>query len=189
MKDFQIRTLLRQTEFLQYIADGESRIIPELKLPVAGARIDIAVFNHHLHGYEIKSASDTLYKLPSQLNAYSKVFDYLTIVTELKHHERILAFIPNWVGVIVYLDRDKWFEVIQPPSFNHNKDGFFIAQLLWHNELVEVLTDLAVPFAKRDRRWNLCKLIATKIEVLKLSELVRTKIKQRKEWRLEKTVE
>ena len=191
MNDPTIRGLLRQTELAPYLVDQSSKVVEELKLPVAGARIDFAVFNCHLHGFEIKSAVDTLQRLPNQLIAYSKVFDYLTIVTELKYHERILHIVPHWVGVSICWSKGKenFFDVIQPPSYNDNKDGFYIAQLLWHSELVDLIKEAAIPFRKHYRRWILCELLANNFNTPDLAALVRTKIKQRKTWRLEEAIQ
>src|SRR4051812_8660839 len=133
MKDPNIREILKQTELLKYATDPHSKVVEELKLPVAKAIVDIAVINGHFHGYEIKSASDTLQRLPSQLIAYSKVFDYLTVVTEVKYHERILDIIPDWVGLSVCSDKagQKPITIIKKAKRNYNREGFYIAKLLW----------------------------------------------------------
>jgi hypothetical protein len=44
------------------------------------ARTDIAVINGSLHAFEIKSDSDSLDRLPSQIEAYQGVFEYITLV-------------------------------------------------------------------------------------------------------------
>src|SRR5690606_8431363 len=105
MKDPCIRQLLRETELSHYLNDADSKVVEELELPVAGARIDMAVINGSLHGFEIKSASDTLQRLPGQIEAYTKVFDYLSIVTEVKYENKILDFVPSWIGIYVCQDK------------------------------------------------------------------------------------
>jgi hypothetical protein len=186
MNDLKIRSILRRTELSQYISDSHSKVVEELKLPVAKARVDIAVINGHLHGFEIKSASDTLQRLPSQLTAYSKVFDYLTIVTELKYHERILNIMPEWVGVSVCSDKsgEEEFEVIKPPVFNELKEGFYVAKLLWHKELKEIISEHNLPFNKNKRSWLLCEEIAGYFNCNDLSAIVRAKLKQRINWKI-----
>src|SRR4029077_11388986 len=138
-------------------------------------RIDIAVINGHLHGYEIKSASDTLQRLPSQLVAYSKVFDYLTIVTELKYYQRILDIIPAWVGVSVCSDKndEEEFKTIKPCELNQTKDSFYIAKLLWRDELIEILAEQKIPFRNKDRNWILCEAISMNMEISSLCNVVR----------------
>lgn len=186
MNDPQIREILQKTELAHFISDTNSKVVEELKLPIVKARIDIAVINGHLHGYEIKSAQDTLQRLPSQLLAYSKVFDFLTVVTENKYHERILGIIPDWVGVSICSDKleEDQYKIIKPSTLNNNKEGFHIAKLLWHSELVEVLAEQNIPFKNKQRTWILCELIAANIEINLLSDIVRHKLKQRNEWKV-----
>lgn len=183
MNDPAIRRILRNTELKTYLNDNHSKVVEELKLPVLRARIDIAVINGHFHAYEIKSAQDTLQRLPAQIDAYSKIFDYVTVVTELKYHERIIRLLPEWIGVAV-CNNDGGFEVVQPPVLNTNQQGFHIAKLLWHSELEELLEDQQIPYKKRARSWLHCQNLAENLDVNDLSALVREKLKQRKEWKI-----
>ncbi len=183
MKDRNIRDLLKKTELQSYIADyPHSKIIEEMKLPVAKARIDIAVVNGHLHGYEIKSASDTLQRLPSQVTAYSKIFDYLTVVTEFKYHHKLNDILPEWVGIAVCSDKvtEEEYEIIRPPIRNEEKDNFYIAKLLWVSELYELLKEQNITFKKSERSWALYQKLAANLETDHLSDLVREKLKFRK---------
>ncbi len=187
MKDPCIRQLLKDTELLHFFNDSNSKVVDELSLPVAKARIDVAVINGALHGYEIKSACDTLQRLPSQIEAYTKVFDYLSIVTESKYHKRILAFIPLWVGVIICNEKKgvKSIKQVRKPKLNKEKQGFFIAKLLWREELIDSLTEYQIPFRKKDRNWLLCETLATNLDISTLSFIVRDKLKKRVDWKME----
>jgi hypothetical protein len=185
MKDPCIRQLLKETELQHFINDAGSRVVDELSLPVAKARIDIAVINGSMHGYEIKSASDTLQRLPSQIEAYTKVFDYLSIVTEHKYHARIVEFIPRWVGIIVCNEKAglKTMKIVRKPKLNKHKQGFFIAKLLWRDELIEILAEQQIPFRKKDRNWILCELLSSSLHLNALSLVVREKLKKRSAWK------
>ncbi len=186
MRDPNIRQLLRRTKLSEYLNDEHSKVVEEMKIPAANARIDMAVINGHFHGYEIKSACDTLHRLPNQLIAYSYIFDYLTVVTEKKYHERILESIPDWVGVMVCSDKkdEQEIEVIKASSINPNKNSFFIAKLLWNEELIEVLSEQKIPFNKKQRNWILCETLSQNMEIEKLSLIVREKLKIRTSWKI-----
>lgn len=190
MKDPCIRKLLKDTELLHFYSDINSKVVDELSLPVAKARIDVAVINGSLHGYEIKSASDTLQRLPAQIEAYSKVFDYLSVVTEKKYHERILDFIPSWVGLIVCNEKKgvKTIKHVRKSKLNKNKQGFFIAKLLWRSELIDSLIEYQIPFNKKDRNWLLCEALSLALDIKTVSFIVRDKLKQRKDWKIDVTV-
>lgn len=186
MKDPHIRLLLRRTELLQYINDPTSRVVEELKIPVANARIDMAVINGHFHGYEIKSACDTLQRLPNQLIAYSYIFDYLTVITEEKYSNKILSILPDWVGLSICSDSadDTIIEVIKRGKINTQKNGFYLAKLLWNEELIDLLIELEIPFKKKQRNWLLCEIISQNVDTETLSRLVREKLKIRTAWKL-----
>jgi hypothetical protein len=185
MNDPNIRQLLRRTELSKFLSDPQSKVVEEMKIPAAGARIDMAVINGHLHGYEIKSACDTLQRLPNQIIAYSYIFDYLTVITEKKYHERILNILPDWVGLALCSDRSNEIEVevIKEKSINTNKNGFYIAKLLWNEELIQVLSELNIPFKKKYRNWILCEILSQSIDLETLSNIVRNRLKQRSDWK------
>ncbi len=189
MKDPCIRQLLKETELQHFFNDHNSKVVDELSLPVAKARIDVAVINGSLHGYEIKSASDTLRRLPSQIDAYTKVFDYLSIVTETKYHEQVLNCIPSWVGLIICNEKRgvKTIKQVRKSKLNIKKQGFFIAKLLWRDELIDCLTEYQIPFRKKDRNWLLCEALSSNLDVNTLSSIVREKLKKRTDWKMDVT--
>jgi len=185
MKDPCIRKLLKDTELQHFFNDCNSKVVDELSLPVAKARIDVAVINGSLHGYEIKSASDTLQRLPSQIEAYTKVFDYLSIVTESKYKDRILNIIPFWIGIIVCdeIKGIKTIKQVRKPKLNKNKQSFFIAKLLWREEITDALTEYQIPFRKQDRNWLLCEALSLNLDIKTISFIVRDKLKKRENWK------
>jgi hypothetical protein len=174
MKDPCIRELLRTTELKHYIDDNDSKIVEELSLPVAKARIDIAVINGSLHGYEIKSASDTLQRLPAQIEAYTKVFDYLSIVTEEKYGQKILDFVPDWIGVLICNEKNgvKSINELRKPIKIESRESIYIAKLLWREELMECLEELKIKFRKKDRNWLLCEALSTNLDTDSISAIL-----------------
>jgi hypothetical protein len=190
MKDPIIRQLLMDEMLIGFINDNHSKVVEELNLPVAKARIDVAVINGAFHGYEIKSASDTLQRLPSQIEAYRKIFDYLTIVTENKYHERIVNFVPSWIGIIICNEANgvKKIKQVRKPKLNKEKQAFFIAKLLWRNELLECLTESQIQFKKKDRSWLLCEAITNNLDVNSVSVIVRDKLKKRMDWKVQHSI-
>lgn len=185
MRDQDIRLLLHNTELLKYKQDKNSRIVEEMNLPAVYARIDLAVINGHLHGFEIKSASDTLQRLPAQLEAYSKVFDYLYIITEGKYSQRILEIAPGWIGVFVCQTHKGLTQLkkLRPARRNKNTESFYLAKLLWREEIIAVLNDFNIKYSKKDRNWLLCELLANNIPITSLSKIVRSKLKERTDWK------
>ena len=189
MKDFQIRQLLNRTELLKYHNDNESRVVEELDIVVAKARIDIAVINGSFHGYEIKGASDTLLRLPNQLIAYSYIFDYLTIITEEKYHKKVQDLVPDWVAVYTCSKKSDQLVIKKEGSLNPHKNGFHLAQLLWREELFQVLDEFKIQYKKKYRNWILCEILSIHFDVNHLSDVVRTILKNRQNWKIKSDCE
>lgn len=72
---------------------------------VGNCKADIAILNDTSTVYEIKSERDRLDRLPSQMEAYRKVFVNVNIVAAEKHVAAILDTVPEDVGVLVLNDR------------------------------------------------------------------------------------
>src|SRR3990170_1714739 len=78
--DSAIRASLRSRLLGQHGQDADTVLIEELGLRRGQVRIDIAVVNGLLHGYEIKSDRDSLRRLGTQVAIYGKVLDQATLV-------------------------------------------------------------------------------------------------------------
>jgi hypothetical protein len=71
---------------LSQLARGRRQRYIVEEMGIAGeARVDIALIGDHLHRFEIKSERDSLRRLPAQVEVYSRVFDYVTLVVDTRH--------------------------------------------------------------------------------------------------------
>jgi hypothetical protein len=85
MHDQDVRRSLRAEMNLRHASDPDTLVLEEFGLCQGSARIDVAVVNGSIHGYEIKSERDTLARLPSQRAVYSRALDYVTVVVADSH--------------------------------------------------------------------------------------------------------
>jgi hypothetical protein len=142
MNDPEIRQALiaHLREF--YSADSQARIVEELCVRKGRSRIDLAVVNERLHGFEIKSPKDTLKRLLRQLEDYRAVFDDVTFVIGLKHLGGVLGDIPHWCGVMlaVPIGGEVTLERFRDGRQNLHREPYAVAQLLWRDEALEILT-------------------------------------------------
>ncbi len=187
MRDFDVRTSLRRDLRARFADDPDTRIIEELGLCQGSVRIDIAVANCALHGYEIKSASDTLERLPSQAETYSKIFDFVTLVTASCHLEPTFPFIPDWWGVVRATDirGEVHLEPFREPRRNPFVDPYAVAQLLWREEALDLLEQLGqakgVRSKSREHVWQ--RLVQVTLSE-DLRQRVRERLKTRECWRV-----
>ena len=107
-------------------------------------RVDLAVVNGHLHGYEIKSERDTLARLASQIGLYDRVLDYSTIVCSQRHIANVIERIPDHWGVIEAADTNMGVKLraMRAACINRSVEPIAVAQLLWRDEAAEILAGL-----------------------------------------------
>ena len=187
MRDIDIRRALRCDVNRLHGNAPDTIVLEELGLCQGTARVDLAVINGSVHGYEIKSERDTLARLPSQSESYNRVFDYVTVVVATSHFRKIADAVPKWWGISVALPKAGTVKIVpkRKPRLNIGIDAFSLAQLLWRDEALEELQALGLGAGMKSKpRREIWKSLATSIPVEQLGEIVRRRIKQRgPDWR------
>jgi hypothetical protein len=187
MNDSQIRESFHRKRLRKHHANPETVVIDELGLKHGVCRADIAVINGHLLGYEIKSDEDSLRRLPDQVDAYGAVFDRITLVVAERHLNDARRIIPTWWGVIVASEGRReavHFRTMRQPDLNSSVDNFSIAQLLWRDEVQEILSRRGVTGSLlRQKRSILYRELIGVLEPTELRSTVRGCLKSRKNWR------
>ena len=187
--DLIIRSALREELRKLYAQDKKLRIIEELGVNHGTARIDIAVVNGIMHGYEIKSDQDTLQRLPEQMNIFNAVFDKVTLVVGKSHLYNAINIIPDWWGIIVAKADPNGsiiFNIIREGENNKGQDSVSVARLLWREEALKILeeTGKAQGFYSKPRA-SIYEKLSTVLDQETLSAKVRETIFFRSEWRLD----
>lgn len=186
--DTIIRKALLEQLSKEYAANPEYRVIPELGLWHGAARIDVAVVNGVLHGFEIKSDRDTLARLPEQREAYNSVFDQVTIVVGSRHFIEAFKMIPEWWGVqIAHVGKDGsvFFNQIRESRSNPMQDDISIARLLRRREALDLLESVGMAngFHSKSRDTIYAKVVET-VELETLKSYVRNVLQgSRQDWR------
>lgn len=159
----------------------ETIIIDEFSSSYSSARIDISVLNGSLYGYEIKSERDTLERLPKQIEYYSKIFEYITVVTTKKYTKKINEIVPEFFGIFLIENKKGILKLkkIRSPKKNRNIDYFELAKLLWREELKEILKENKIKKVSSLTRIELTKKVAENIPNDIIKNFVLTKIKDR----------
>src|ERR1043166_9427743 len=101
MRDRDVRAAVRQKLNAKYGSDPMTRIVEDMGVWSGSVRIDLAVINGELSGFELKSDRDTLERLPFQAALYSRVFDRVELIVGSHHAERAAAMVPDWWAVSV----------------------------------------------------------------------------------------
>ncbi len=186
MKDFDIRQVVLSDLGRDYKNDPDTVIIEELGLCQGEARVDIAVVNGSIHGFEIKSDQDTLKRLPGQVEIYSRSLDFITLVVGNRHLDQALKVIPKWWGVIVAKEKSGQMHLKMRRKGKSNPclDPFAVVQLLWRDEAFQALKerDLHRGLANKPR-ITLWKKLVEHLPIEELVALVMSILKSRENWR------
>lgn len=185
MRDPDIRQALDRELTLLHCMNPHTVIRHELGLCAGTRRIDVAVVNGSLDGWEIKSDVDTLARLAGQAAVYAQVLDHVTVVTTARHASKATSMLPTWWGVVTasVTDGDVVLQQTRPPEQNHGQRAMSLAQLLWREEALDELKqrDLGRGLSKAARHHIWLRL-ADALPLEDLKAVVRDRLRARPEW-------
>lgn len=187
MRDADIRMALHAKHLRRAKAQPHTLVVDELGLAHSRSRIDVAVINGCIHGYEIKSAMDTLERLESQIDTYRQTLQKLTIVAAPKHVTSILTHAPKWCGVIAVEQGQRGgisFHALRNSTANPEIDPVMMAHLLWRDEVIELLGQIGhAPKELRRPRKQLYEMLCEAMTLHEITASIRTFMMQRPSWR------
>jgi hypothetical protein len=139
LRDPDIRLMLLQDIETRF-SDKEHDLILQ-EFGCNAARIDVAVVNGAFHGFEIKSDCDSLERLDAQISEYSKIFDYVTLVSGKRLFDAARHRVPSWwgIGLALFTDESVRIREIRKPKRNPHRDPLSLAQMLWKRETIQCL--------------------------------------------------
>lgn len=185
MRDLDLRRAVMDRLHQMHAGDADTRIVQEMGIWSGSVRIDIAVINGELHGFELKSPRDTLDRLPRQAALYNEVFDRVTLVVAERHAEKAAADIPDWWGISIVTESNASVVLTDKRTSGLNPDrrAIQIARLLWKAEALLILEARGLALGVRSKSSE--AIAARLAEALTLDELrveVRQALKAREKW-------
>lgn len=185
--DTRIREALHRRKLSHAAQSPNTLVVDELGLMHARARVDIAVINGCVHGYEIKSEADTLKRFDRQLAIYSMCLEKLTYVCAERHLTELYSLTPKWCGILLVSKGPRSgldFITVRKPNRNPGLDKPKLAHLLWRPEVIVLLTRLDAPRALMKKpRVHMYDFIAERLSVSEITDYVRECFISRGTWR------
>jgi hypothetical protein len=189
MRDRDVRESVWRWLEVAHQGDLDTLMLDELGILNGATRVDIAVINGQIEGYELKSERDTLERLPTQRDLYNKVIDRISLVVAENHREAAEDIIPDWWGLAVATTCRGTVEVTRerPPEMNPKLDAAALASLLWRGEALAVLEHYdAARGVKSKPREALYERLADALDLDMLRAEVRGALKAREGWRADR---
>jgi hypothetical protein len=187
LRDLDIRRALHQALQEEHLNEPDTLLVDELGLCQGLARVDLAVVNGSLNGFEIKSDADRLHRLARQRDAYGMVLDTVTLVTARRHLAEARAQLPSWWGLTVAAAANGkvTLHTVRRARPNRNVQPEAVARLLWREEALALLEAHGHAAGMRSKpRAQLWAALARELEPPVLAEGVRAALKRRVGWRL-----
>ncbi len=157
--------------------DGSTGFVEELKMPRPSARIDLAVVNGEIAGFEIKSDADTLTRLGVQVPAFSQFFDKVSVVTTRKHVDAARKKIPYWWGIIIC--ESNGFHIARTAKQNRNIDVSSLLYALSKAEIAEVGRLAGLPISLGWSKDRMVRAAEVSIDFGHLRHCARNLLRQR----------
>jgi hypothetical protein len=186
MRDIDIRRDLNQIVIEPHRQEPDTRVIEELALCQGECRIDLAVINGELNGWEIKSDRDTLVRLPRQVEVYNEVFDRVTLVSGQYLATAAKRLVPKWWGFVIATgDSDNPLRSVRAANLNPRVKPERLVQLLWREELMQALDRVGrLDGLLRAPKRALWTALAASLSLHDLKKEVRSCLKARTNWRV-----
>jgi len=186
VRDRDVRSAVLDYLAALHAGDTDTRVVEEMGVWAGSARIDIAVINGELTGFELKSERDTLDRLPAQAEIYNLVFDRVCLVATSRHLQKALNIVPAWWGTYVVSEDVSGRTIMarrRAGRRNPSRDPLILAQLLWRDEVLALLDEhgLASGYRSKTAKFLHARL-AEKLSLANLSSGVRQKLKARDGW-------
>jgi hypothetical protein len=138
LKDADIRSLLLQA-ISSVRSSDECLVVNEMNVSMGYSKLDVAVLNGRLEGFEIKSDRDSTARLSRQMSQYEQVCDRLSIITTERHRAAIEELVPAWCGIFIVSVSEGHIRIStwRAPRENPKWDILAVLLLLWQEETLK----------------------------------------------------
>ncbi len=147
---------------------------------VGQSKADCVILNGVSTCYEIKTAFDSLNRLPEQLNNYSKLFDFVNVVTCEQHLDKVLGQIEPHIGVLILNKRSQISVKRHATQIQTDIDINVLIRSLRQHEAIEIYQHLEgkKPTVGNTKLLSTCSESFARAEQYRLRELFRNILKK-----------
>ena len=180
--DADIRAALRKKLTSTYGDQPDTVVLDELGVCRGEVRVDVAVVNGKIHGYEIKSDRDNLRRLAGQVELYGKVLDQATLVAGEKHLDTAATMLPEWWGLVLVKSASSGpcFETVRRARMNPARDARALVEFLWLEDSIALLEQHGLDRGVRTKpRRVIWDRICESLDIELIASAVRAKLKSR----------
>lgn len=178
--DADIRPALRQHLLRRHRGEVDTVLVEELGILRGRVRVDLAVVNGSLHGFEIKSDRDSLKRLAAQIDLYSQVLDRATLVVGSRFAPLAPSLLPAWWGILKASPRPSGlrFTTLRRSELNPQRNARVLVELLWSAQALELLEERGAAKGMRGKpRRVLWDRVCERFSIDEIAAAVRQRLK------------
>lgn len=135
--EYVFKNIITNRLMLERYGFDEASLLTEFR--VDNVKSDILILNGSSYAYEIKTELDNLDRLASQIAAYLKTFDYVSVVASESYAEKIKGVIPARVGLLMLDAEGNLQELVKAKSNKCNANPESIFNSFRKDEHCEIL--------------------------------------------------
>lgn len=178
-KDGELRRAVHEA-----MRDKANLVLDEVGIWMGASVVDVAVLSPEAFtAFELKSAEDTLRRLPGQVQAAGMGFDRVVVACAPEHLAKVLEIVPGWAGV--WVAGEDSVRRVREAEASPFLDEAVRASLLWRPEVARALRAMGV--RPKGRRPELWAELARRTEPGALRELIVEALRRRSKWVREHT--
>ena len=156
-----------------------SQVLTEFR--IGKNKADIIILNGTSTVYEIKTEYDSFYRLNSQINAYSKAFEFVNVVTSPSQIKKVLPQLPENIGILSFTKRNTISTIRKPKSNIGSINLAFLFDSLRKEEYLQIINAYYgdVPNVPNTQIFNECKKLYCNIPIQKAIQITNEVLKKR----------
>lgn len=156
--------------------DKDAVIISEMTVANWTRRADVVLANGTLWAFEIKSNSDSLHRLPGQIEAFRRHFEKFTIVAAERFEAAICNMMPEGVGLWIVDPQGRITQRVPPRQTRLSKAAYI--SLMTAAEIKQLLSANGIAVMRGASRSRLAEM-AESLPQSDLGEAARNAVKRR----------
>lgn len=139
MKDYEAKIKLSLIQYLLRTDKYNSIIATEVPINQTQNIVDVLQISTTVSSaFEIKSDRDNFSRLDKQIQSYSSVFNYVSVVISENNYKAVLPLIPKKIGIMLIKESD--IIVKRKPSEIKKLSKDALAKIIWKNNLLKIMS-------------------------------------------------
>ncbi|MFA9465004.1 MAG: sce7726 family protein [Velocimicrobium sp.] len=182
-KEYRTEYLYKNTILnkLLFAKHDYKKTIALTELPIDKSKADFVMINGKGVVYEIKTELDNLDRIETQIQDYYKAFTEVVVVTYEDNIEKVMATVPQSVGIMLLTKRQALKPVRNAEIVDKYLDYYTIFKILRKNEFEQILLDnkLKLPEVIQFEYYKECYSLIKGIDIQKLHNEMLEQLKTR----------